>query len=396
MRVALAHPHSWPEVRRGGERVLHDLAWALTKSGHSVEIVTGTRGASTTDLVEEVPVHRLRHHDALDRRGLERYETFGLEAFPWLARHRFDVVVAMTPTSAIASRAAGQRTVFATMGWPTPEYWDYRPVEGRLFPLAARMANARTVLSTAAADSVEQLTGIRPVVLGPGIRLEVFPPTLGARRGRPVVLFASWAEEPGKGLDLLFEAFLVVLDGRPDACLWLAGGGDPRWALEGLALDARHRLEGAVEFVGSPDVAISPNVYGEAHVTVLPSRTESFGLVLLESLACGTPVVGSARGGILDVADGCRAARLVPHGDVKALARAIEEGLRLAADPRTAEDARAHAETFDWAGRVGARHAEFYEKVSQKRRSYRPHAVVASSRSSSDWASGSSSDWASG
>ncbi|MGH9028798.1 MAG: glycosyltransferase family 4 protein [Acidimicrobiales bacterium] len=364
MRIALAHPYSWPEVRRGAERVLHDLAWALRTREHEVEIVTGTPGSTASDVVEEVPVHRRHHHARWDVRGLSRYETFGVEAFPWVLSRRHDLVIALSPSAAIASSLAGRRTVFYAMGWPTAQWWEFRPMEARMFRAALRLSRATAVLSNAAADSVESLTGSRPSVLPAGIRLEAFPVPERARSGPPTVLFASWAEEKGKGLDLLLEAFALLLADEPDARLLLAGGGDPRWALERLDPVARAMVSASMQVVGSPSQPISPATFASAHVTVLPSQMESFGLVLLESLACGTPVVGSAVGGLLDVAGGCDVARLVPHADVGALHHALREAFEMAGDPVTATRARSHAATFDWRTVIGPLHATFYDGVA--------------------------------
>lgn len=363
MKVALVHPWSWPELRRGGERILHDLAWTLSAAGEEVVIITGTAGRGRKDVIEGVPVHRIGHHARLDVGRLTRYDTFGVEAWPFLARHRFDLVVAMSPSAAIASRAAGQRTVFATMGWPTAEYWAVRPAEARLYRLASRFAHASTVLSSAAVSSVLELTGRTPTLLPGGVRLAEFDLMPGPRTGAPIVLFASWAGEHGKGLDLLLRGFAALLDVRSDARLRLCGGGDPAWAFERLSWKTRQRLNDVVEV--RPVPAISAHVYGEAHVTVLPSRVESFGLVLLESLACGTPVVGSATGGLVDVLAGCSTAHLVAHGDVENLSAALLRAMDQATDPATGLACRAHAARFDWAGELGARHVAFYREVAK-------------------------------
>jgi glycosyltransferase involved in cell wall biosynthesis len=364
VRIALAHPYSWPEVRRGGERLLHDLAWTLARAGHDVRIVTSATHRSRVDVLDGIKVHRRGHHWGLDRFGLTRGETFGFEAWAWLLRYRHDLVIGLTPSAAIGAKASGQRTVHACLGWPTAQFWWARPRERRLFRLADRLTAATTVLSDAVADSVHQLTSRRPTVLAPGIRLDAFPLQIGPRTGRPTVLFASWAEERGKGLDLLCAAFAQVLDVVPEARLWLAGGGDPSWALASLHAEDRHRVGAAIDVVCEPGQPITPQIYGQAHVTALPSVVDAFGLVLLESLACGTPAVGSAAGGIVDILTGTPVGRLVPHGHVPALAAALLDAIELAAKPDTAEAARAHAAGYDWAGLTGARHVQFYEHLA--------------------------------
>ena len=75
MRVALLHPTYWPEVRRGAERLVHDLAGWLTREGHDVTILTTHRAGTTTTEEEGVRVVRMwRPPDALfERRAYERY-----------------------------------------------------------------------------------------------------------------------------------------------------------------------------------------------------------------------------------------------------------------------------------------------------------------------------------
>ena len=62
LRVALVHPYSWPEVRRGGERYLADLAWYLDRAGHEVAVVTGTTGQPGTRYDDGVRYFRYKHH----------------------------------------------------------------------------------------------------------------------------------------------------------------------------------------------------------------------------------------------------------------------------------------------------------------------------------------------
>src|SRR6478736_9727993 len=115
LRVALVHPFVWPEVRRGGERYVEDLAVYLAGHGHAVDIVTGSsEGASVEHRPDGVTIRRRRHvlGRRLRRWGITVVETFGLPAWVALARGRYDVVHAMTPTGAIAGVLARKPTVF--------------------------------------------------------------------------------------------------------------------------------------------------------------------------------------------------------------------------------------------------------------------------------------------
>src|SRR5204863_4596648 len=90
-----------------------------------------------------------------------------------------------------------------------------------------------------------------------------------------------------------------------------------------------------------------PALYRAAWVSALPSTGEAFGLVLVEALACGTPVVGADREAIPEVLgadDGV--GRLFAGDDPRAVARALLDALDLAADPATAARCRSRAEAF--------------------------------------------------
>src|SRR5688500_17412987 len=107
MRLALVHPFVWPEVRRGGERYLDDIAAEMLRRGHAVEIVTGSRHSAGVDGREDgLVVRRVRQirPARLRRYGVDVTEMFGLSIIPTLLRHRYDVVHALVPAAALAAR----------------------------------------------------------------------------------------------------------------------------------------------------------------------------------------------------------------------------------------------------------------------------------------------------
>lgn len=363
-RVALVHPFSWPAVRRGGERYLHDLAWYLVGCGHDVDVVVG--GARTgIESLDGARLVRLRHPRRLDVNGLTRLDTFGAPALGWLARHRYDIVHALTPTAALAATGTGQRTVYTALGHPTPETIGRRRLDPMLFRTTVRRVTAPLALSDSAADAIETITGRRPRVVPPGLRSDRFPLRDAPRTGPPRVLFPAYAEDRRKGLDVLLAAFAEVLDTHPDARLRLGGGGDAQWAFDRLETGSRDRVRAATDVLGAGELDDVASLYADATVTVLPSIDEAFGLVLIESLATGTPVAGVASGGPTEIVDSDPIGRLAAPRDPQSLAAAILAVVNLAADPATPRRCAQHAQRWDWERRIGPLHLDVYREAAR-------------------------------
>jgi len=215
-------------------------------------------------------------------------------------------------------------------------------------------AAARVIVQT---REEERLLG----TLGLGLRrVDVIPPGYaplstvappGTFRTRyqipgPYVLFVGRLAS-NKGLLPLVEAFAAVARDHPDATLVLVGeDGGMRAGVEAagtrLGLGPRLRIVGHVG-----EDAVLADAYREARMTVLPSEYEAFGLVLLESLAQGTPVVASRVGGIPELVSDGACGLLISRGDENALAENI---VRLASDERVrrqmGEESRKRAETL--------------------------------------------------
>lgn len=376
LRIALVHPFAWPDVRRGGERYLDDLGRYLSGSGHDVEMITGTAGkSSTVDLGDGPGRLRLRrlHHpqsNRLERRGVRTVETFGLVALPHLARRRYDVVHALTPTAALAARASLQTTVYTLLGLPRPGLLRTQPVQRRLAHAAVRSATEVAALSAAAAAGCAAAFGRQVVVLPPGVQLDLFTPDLAARSAPPRVLLSADASDRRKGLDLLLAAFPRVLAVRPDARLQISSAGDWRWALDTIPV-GREELLAAIDDLGAgrPDEVAAR--YRGASVTVLPSQGEAFGMVLVESLASGTPVVCNDDGGMPDIVSDRSIGRVVDAADPAALADAILAAVELSEVPGTAARCTAHAKQWDWQTAVGPAHEELYQRLARRRASSR-------------------------
>jgi glycosyltransferase involved in cell wall biosynthesis len=202
-----------------------------------------------------------------------------------------------------------------------------------------RDCTAVTALSAAAAEAFERWLGVRARVIAPGVDLAAFAPGPGGRAPAPTIFCAADVGEPRKRVDLLVEAFERVREVRPDARLVLSRPRDPAAAARGAG---RPGVEPA-DLDGPGALA---DAYRSAWVTALPSFGEAFGLVLAESLACGTPVVGTDDGAIPEIVDRPEIGRLFARDDPQDLARALLEALDLVRETATAAACRARAEDF--------------------------------------------------
>jgi glycosyltransferase involved in cell wall biosynthesis len=158
---------------------------------------------------------------------------------------------------------------------------------------------------------------------------------------------------------LLVEAFARVRARRPDARLVLVRPTRSPGAGTGPGFDGP-----GVEWVDQDHrPAVLAGLYGEAWVSALPAVDEAFGLALVESLACGTPVVGYAQGGIPEVLDRPGIGTLLRRLDAEELAHALELTLELAGDPLTAIRCRERAEDFS-AERSSDRYLALYRELT--------------------------------
>jgi D-inositol-3-phosphate glycosyltransferase len=144
---------------------------------------------------------------------------------------------------------------------------------------------------------------------------------------RPVLLWVGRIA-PIKGLDTLLDTVARLREGGRDMRL-LVVGGDADEPTSGHEASLRQRiarlgLGDSVRFVGPQPQGALPLYYAAADLTVLPSYYESFGMVALEAMACGSPVIASRVGGLVTTVRDGVTGFLVPDGDVGALAERIE------------------------------------------------------------------------
>lgn len=151
--------------------------------------------------------------------------------------------------------------------------------------------------------------------------------------GEPLILFAGKMTR-FKGIDIALDACALYEKAFPDALTVLAGDGEERQNLEAQARELGLKN---VYFIGNVSQEELADLYRVADIDLVPSRREPFGLVAVEAMACGTPVVATNQGGLPDFVNS-QVGALVEPEDAQDLARGIEETLTRALESSTWRD----------------------------------------------------------
>lgn len=261
---------------------------------------------------------------------------------------RFDLIDAhyLYPDGVAATRlgrALGLPVVMTARGSDVTELPDY-PAPRRMILDAVQDAAAVITVSAGLRDALVRLgaDGGKITVLRNGVDLQAFRPPADRETARRALgldgptLLSVGHLIPRKAHDLVVAA----LDQLPGWTLLIAGEGPERAKLEALAA-AR---PGRVLLLGARPHAELPALYGAADILVLASTREGWANVLLESMACGTPVVASDIPGNPEVVT-AREAGLIAPRTPEGIAAAVRS---LHADPPARDATRAYAERFGW------------------------------------------------
>jgi len=327
------------------------LAKGLRGLGHQVEVLApATTGSSLPEFV--TPAGRAV---GVPYNGSVAPLAFGPVAVNrarrWLRDHDFDVLHLHEPDSpslSLIALALADRPVVATFHFATVRSWALAAAHGLLQPTMEKIT-ARIAVSPLARRVQVECLGGDAVEIPNGVDVSYFAraqPLPGYPRAGGTVGFVGRFGEPRKGMPVLLAALRRLARTRPDLRLLVVGHGDGT-ALRraaGPALASRLRVLGAVGDEGKAAVLASVDV-----LCVPAIGGESFGIVLSEAMAAGTPVVASDLDAFRLVLDGGRAGVLVSTGSPAALSAALDD---LLGDPERrvalAAAGRRRAATWDW------------------------------------------------
>lgn len=363
--------------RSGAEKQMVLLAQGLPRDRFDVEVAALTRlGPLEAELREaQIPVTLIGKRWKLDPAAAARFVRF-------LKANRFDVVQTWIFAANVHGRVAARmaRVPVVVTAEMAVDQWKtsaHLAIDRWLSHRTDRIVgNSQAVVdfyrdrARIPAEKLELIySGIGPAEQGgPGIDPEYeatrarIRQSLGVTPETPVALFAGRLA-PQKGLSDLLDAVDLLQHIRPDLTTWIAGDGPDRLALEARA-GSFELLNRRVRFLGHRDDI--PALLDAADLLVLPSRYEGLPNVVLEAMQRGKPVVATSAPGTSEVVADGQTGRLVPVGDVKALARAIRD---LVDEPATGralgENGRQRAATAFQATEMVARFATLYETLAR-------------------------------
>ena len=304
-----------------------------------------------------------------------------------LRAERFDVIhlheplMPAVPWLVLRSSTTVNVGTFHASGETSTVYAISRPLLRRFFD----RLDAKIAVSSAAFEFVSQYFGGEFEIIPNGVDVKRFSarqrPLPWLRDGRPTMLFLGRLEEPRKGLRWLLQALPLVEPYFPDLRLVVGGRGEPETLAEWLPLRdyssgerTVYRSAGSameVEFTGFVPAEDLPRYYQSCDIYCAPSTGgESFGIVLLEAMAAGTPVLASRITGYAGVLTHGREGFLVEPKNPAALATGI---VRLLSDPalraRMGEAGKRAASQYDWPI-IASRLLALYERTRTLRGPY--------------------------
>jgi phosphatidyl-myo-inositol alpha-mannosyltransferase len=350
MRIGMVCPYTW-DVPGGVQEHVKDLAEALIGLGHEVSVISPADD-DTPLPGYVVPAGRavpVPYNGSVARLAFGPLSAARVRR--WVKEGGFDVLHVHEPAAPSLSLLAcwvADGPIVATAHTANPRsrvmHAAYLALQTALEKISGWIA-----VSEAARTTLVEHMGGDAVLIPNGVtvsRYEKASPLPGWPGEGGVLGFLGRMEEPRKGLDVLLRAFELLAARRPGLRLLVAGPGDldevrakvPEAVRDRLILLGQVTQEDKARFYHSVDVFCAPNTGGE-----------SFGVVLIEAMAAGAPIVASDLDAFQLVLRDGRAGELFPAGDPAALAAAAS---RLLDDPslrtRLSSAAADAVRAYDW------------------------------------------------
>lgn len=349
MRVGIVCPYAW-SVPGGVQAHIGDFAGELMKRGLEVSVLAP---AGDDDVVPPYVV-KAGKPLAVPYNGSVARILFGPRAAArvrrWLGEGRFDIVHTHEPNSVSIGMLATMMSDVPVVGTFHSSMERSRALaaaNGIVVPILEKIT-ARIAVSEAARKSIIQHIGGDAFVIPNGLDVDRFdvPASPQWRSGGGTACFIGRLDEPRKGLPVLLRAWSTVHKEMPDARLLIAGRGD----IDEIAATVPAEIRDSVTFLGGISDDEKATMFASSDLYIAPhTGGESFGIVLVEAMAGGAPVLASDLPAFRAVLDDGRLGRLTPVGDAEAMGTAALSLLRdEEARARFRDLARTAVRRYDW------------------------------------------------
>jgi phosphatidylinositol alpha-mannosyltransferase len=347
LRIALVTEYYYPHLGGIVEHV-HFFAREARKLGHHVDIITSNieGGAAEPHII------RVGRSQPVYANGSQARMTIGLGLTRKLkkifARGKYDIVHVHSPLSPVLPLVAIDAADCPVVG-TFHTYFDKSYLYGmtrRILQKKLDRMAAAIAVSHSTTIALNRYFEANWTILPNGIDLDLFnphaPPPPGVSRDVPIILFLG-RFDPRNGLTTLFDAYRKVRGRNREAQIVVVGDGPLRNHYYRAAAG-----DPGITFVGAV-LGSRPSYYAHSAMYACPTTKASFGITLLEAMACETPVVCSDILGFRDVVRHEREALMFPCGDVDALA---DDLVRLLDDEtlqaRLGKTGRQNAQAYGW------------------------------------------------
>jgi phosphatidylinositol alpha-mannosyltransferase len=329
MRVGLVCPYSW-DIPGGVQAHVRDLAEKLIALGHTVSVL-----APGDDDTPDLPPYVVVAGKAvpIPYNGSVARLQFGVVSAArvrrWLRDGGFDVVHVhepAPPSLSLLTCMIHDGPLVATFHAATVRSRFLSMFDTVLQPFLEKITG-RIAVSPAARKVIVEHLGGDAVVIPNGVAVAHYraaEPLAGYPRAGGTVGFIGRYNEPRKGMQVLLDALGLLVPERPDVRLLIAGRGDA----DGFRADLPDAVAARVQLLGQVSEADKARLLRSIDVYCAPNTgQESFGVILLEAMAAGTPIVASDIEAFRRVLGGGRAGRQFATGDPAALAGALVDVL---------------------------------------------------------------------
>ncbi|HSM23574.1 MAG TPA: glycosyltransferase [Anaerolineaceae bacterium] len=413
INVAMISYHTCPLATLGGKDTggmnvyVHQLTRTLGKLGVRVDVFTRSQDEHVPHVLHDLGYHnRVVHIPAgpevpLPKAELERYIpkfVNGIQSFTEYKNIKYDLIHSHYWMSGIAAIELSECwnipfiNMFHTLGHmknriaksPNEIEGEYRVLGEKKVIAKAEKIIAATLAEKSQLEFLYDTPSSKISVIPPGVDIRHFYPipkdeakeVVGVPEDTHLILFVGRIE-PLKGIDNLIQAISMIQKNGDLKCCphsLVIIGGEPEAKPEEMNAEMA-RLQDMVEnlgienfviFLGKQDQQMLPYYYSAAEVVVMPSHYESFGMVALESMACGTPVIASQVGGLAFLVRDGETGFVVPGNDPKKLSNRLVDLIRNK-ELRNKLGAKSteYAQLYSWEN-ISSKIIEVYRQVLDK------------------------------